>query len=78
MAALAAGAAALAGVAVAQDAGGSGGGLNLPTNVEFFAKNDPNHRKATVVINGEVITGTDVDHRVALIINASGGYNLGQ
>ncbi len=73
MTALAAGAAAMAAGAVAQDAGGAGGGLNLPTNVEFFAKNDPNHRKATVVINGEVITGTDVDHRVALIVNASGG-----
>lgn len=61
--------------AVAQDAGpgNSAGGLNLPTNPEFFAKNDPNHRKATVVINGEIITGTDIDQRVALIVNASGG-----
>ena len=61
--------------AVAQDAGpgNSAGGLNLPTNPEFFAKNDPNHRKATVVINGEIITGTDIDQRVALVVSASGG-----
>ncbi len=55
----------------AQEAGN--GGLSLPTNPQFFAKEDPNHRKATVVINGEVITGTDVDQRVALIVAASGG-----
>ncbi len=66
-------AAGLAAGAMAQDAGGSAGGLNLPTNPEFFAKNDPNLRKATVVVNGEIVTGTDVDQRVALIVNASGG-----
>ncbi len=49
------------------------GTLILPDNPQFFSKNDPNHRKATVVINGEVITGTDVDQRVALIVAASGG-----
>ena len=73
--ALAVAAAALAVGAVAQDAGpsNSAGGLNLPSDPQFFAKNDPNHRKATVVVNGEIITGTDVDQRVALIVNASGG-----
>lgn len=39
----------------------------------IFGKNDPNHRTATVIINGEVITGTDIDQRVALIVSASGG-----
>ncbi|MDP3907246.1 MAG: peptidylprolyl isomerase [Novosphingobium sp.] len=58
--------------ATAQD-GGSMGGLVLPDNPEFFTKNDPNLRKATVIVNGEIITGTDVDQRVALIVNASGG-----
>lgn len=53
----------------AQDASGA---LNLPSNPQFFAKEDPNNRKAKVIVNGEVITGTDVDQRVALIINASG------
>lgn len=51
----------------------SASGLALPSNPQFFAKNDPNNRKATVVVNGEIITGTDVDQRVALIVAASGG-----
>jgi peptidyl-prolyl cis-trans isomerase SurA len=73
--ALAAGVAALvAGGALAQDtAPVSPGALNVPENPNFFAVNDPNMRKATMVVNGEVITGTDVDQRVALIVNASGG-----
>ena len=72
VAALGVSAIALTGAAIAQD-GGAAGGLILPDNPAFFAKNDPNHRKATVIVNGEIITGTDVDQRVALIVNASGG-----
>jgi peptidyl-prolyl cis-trans isomerase SurA len=49
------------------------GGLVLPENPRIFGKNNPNLRTATVIINGEVITGTDIDQRVALIVNASGG-----
>jgi peptidyl-prolyl cis-trans isomerase SurA len=64
------GALSLGSLAIAQEAGG---GLSLPSNPQFFAKEDPNHRKATVVVNGEIITGTDVDQRVALIVAASGG-----
>ncbi|HNJ48499.1 MAG TPA: SurA N-terminal domain-containing protein, partial [Novosphingobium sp.] len=60
----------LAGGAAAQEAGGS---FDLPENPVIFGKNDPNHRTATVIINGEVITGTDIDQRVALIVAASGG-----
>ena len=52
---------------------GSQGGFVLPENMVIFGKNDPNHRTATVIINGEVITGTDIDQRVALIVAASGG-----
>ncbi|MDE2437343.1 MAG: peptidylprolyl isomerase, partial [Sphingomonadales bacterium] len=59
----------LGGAVRAQEATGQ---LNLPDNPQFFAKEDPNVRKAKVVINGEVITGTDVDQRVALILAASG------
>lgn len=59
----------LGGTVNAQDASGA---LKLPDNPQFFAKEDPNNRKAKVVINGEVITGTDVDQRVALIVAASG------
>jgi peptidyl-prolyl cis-trans isomerase SurA len=60
----------LGGTAGAQD---SAGNLDLPDNPQIFGKNDANHRSATVIINGEVITGTDVDQRVALIVSASGG-----
>ena len=47
--------------------------LSLPENPQIFGKLDANHRSATVIINGEVITGTDVDQRVALVVAASGG-----
>lgn len=50
-----------------------GGNLDLPDNPTIFGKNNPNHRTATVIINGEVVTGTDIDQRVALIVAASGG-----
>lgn len=49
------------------------GNLNLPANPQFFGKMDPNHRHATAVINGEIITGTDIDQRFALFANASAG-----
>ncbi|QCB37883.1 peptidylprolyl isomerase [Sphingobium sp. PAMC28499] len=48
-------------------------GLNLPKDVTIFGKNDPNVRKATAIVNGRIITGTDVDQRLALIITANGG-----
>ena len=61
------------GMVGAQEVGGSQGGFSLPDNPVIFGKNDPNHRTATVIINGEVVTGTDIDQRVALIVTASGG-----
>lgn len=72
---------ALAVAAVAQTTGGSGstgdGGtaatLNIPVNPQVFGQSDPSVRKATAIVNGEVITGTDVDHRMALIVLANGG-----
>lgn len=42
-------------------------GLNLPENLQIFGKADPNIRKPTAIVNETVITGTDVDHRLALI-----------
>lgn len=48
-------------------------GLNLPDDPQFLAKEDPNVRTATAIVNGAVITGTDVDQRLALIISANGG-----
>ncbi len=46
-------------------------GLNIPDGQQLFGKNDPNVRRATARVNGEVITGTDIDHRLALILAAN-------
>lgn len=65
----------IAAAAVAQTTGGTPalGGLNIPQNPEFLANSDPSIRKATAIVNGHVITGTDVDHRVALVLLANEG-----
>ncbi|HEU0066015.1 MAG TPA: peptidylprolyl isomerase [Sphingomonas sp.] len=47
------------------------GGLDIPANLQIFGKLDPNVRKATAIVNGAVITGTDVDQRVSLIAVAN-------
>ena len=47
--------------------------LALPKDLTVFGKTDPNIRKATAIVNGRIITGTDVDQRLALIITANGG-----
>jgi peptidyl-prolyl cis-trans isomerase SurA len=44
------------------------GQLDIPDNVRFVGRQDPGIRKATAIVNGEVITGSDVDHRLALYI----------
>jgi peptidyl-prolyl cis-trans isomerase SurA len=48
-------------------------GLNIPANLTTFGKTDPLLRKATAIVNDDVITGTDVDQRLALIVVANGG-----
>ncbi|MDC0886334.1 peptidylprolyl isomerase [Altererythrobacter sp.] len=45
--------------------------LGIPDNITMLGQTDPNMRRATAVVNGTVITGTDVDHRVALVSAAS-------
>ncbi|MFL9839394.1 peptidylprolyl isomerase [Sphingomonas sp. ST-64] len=42
--------------------------LNLPQNLQLFAKADPNIRKPTAIVNGYVITRTDIEHRVNLFM----------
>jgi peptidyl-prolyl cis-trans isomerase SurA len=51
----------------------SSANLNLPRDIAVFGKQDPNVRKATAIVNGTIITGTDVDQRLALILTANGG-----
>ena len=48
------------------------GAITIPDNVIVLG-DDPNNRSATAVVNGTVITGTDVDQRVALLVAASQG-----
>ena len=45
--------------------------FGLPDDVTIFGKADPDRRTATAVVNGFVITGTDIDQRVALVTSAS-------
>lgn len=47
--------------------------LNLPANPTIFGKADPHVRRPTAIVNGEIVTGTDVEQRLALIVNANGG-----
>ena len=64
-----------AGIAHAQDSqqGSQQGAIVIPDDVKIFGNDNPNVRRATAVVNGDVITGTDVDQRVALIIAANEG-----
>jgi peptidyl-prolyl cis-trans isomerase SurA len=45
--------------------------LGLPETINIIGDNNPNERSATAVVNGYVITGTDVEQRVALVTSAS-------
>jgi peptidyl-prolyl cis-trans isomerase SurA len=45
--------------------------FGLPDEVTLFGKNTPDVRTATAVVNGYVITGTDIDERVALVTSAA-------
>ncbi|WP_313439853.1 peptidylprolyl isomerase [Novosphingobium sp.] len=66
-----AGAATLSSTAVfAQSAQGE---IVVPDDVKIFGNDNPNVRRATAVVNGAVITGTDVDQRLALILAANQG-----
>jgi peptidyl-prolyl cis-trans isomerase SurA len=41
--------------------------LDIPGGKIFYKRNDPNVRRASAVVNGEIITGTDIDQRIALL-----------
>ncbi len=62
--------------AVAQPPAGTQGGLNIPANAQVLGRQDPNVRRATAIVNGEVITGSDIDHRIALIVAANRGLEI--
>jgi peptidyl-prolyl cis-trans isomerase SurA len=70
-------AAATTSLGIAQTVGDDGSlpnvGLNLPATLNTFGKVEPTVRKPTAIVNGDVITGTDVDQRLALVLLANGG-----
>ena len=45
--------------------------LQLPEQVTMLTNPDPNIRRATAVVNGQVITGTDLEQRLALLTAAN-------
>jgi len=47
--------------------------LKLPENPQLFGTAIPSVIKATAIVNGDVITQTDVDQRLALLAIANGG-----
>lgn len=57
----------------APDAANTAASLGLPGDVTVLGKQDPHVRKATAIVNGSIVTGTDVDQRLALIVLANGG-----
>jgi peptidyl-prolyl cis-trans isomerase SurA len=73
-------AAAAASAAIAQQApesappatGNSAHSLRLPENPQVFGQAMPSVIKATAIINGDVITATDVDQRLALLAISQG------
>lgn len=71
---------ALAGAGYAQDAPESAApaintttGLRLPSNPELFGTTLPTEIRATAIVNGDVITQTDIDQRLALLAISNGG-----
>ena len=70
-----------AGLAIAQDTnpapdGAADSGFNIPADVKLLGKMDPNSRHATAKVNGQIITGTDIDQRVALVLSANNGAKI--
>ena len=53
-------------------------GLNLPADLTIFGNTDPTIHKATAIVNGSIITDTDVDQRLALVLAANGGKIEGE
>ena len=47
-------------------------GLRLPENPQVFGQAMPSVIKATAIVNGDVITQTDIDQRLALLLMSNG------
>ena len=51
--------------------------LDLPADITVFGERDPNIRTPTAIVNGEIITRTDVEHRVNLFLAANNAARIG-
>jgi peptidyl-prolyl cis-trans isomerase SurA len=47
------------------------GAIIIPPDITMFGHASPNLRRPTAIINGDIITGTDVEQRLALILSAN-------
>ncbi len=47
------------------------GALAIPANITMFGHASPNVRRPTAIVNGDIITGTDVEQRLALILSTN-------
>jgi peptidyl-prolyl cis-trans isomerase SurA len=54
----------------------SAANLDLPKDVQLLGPRDPNVRKATAIVNGAIITDTDIDQRLALVLAANTGTTI--
>jgi len=63
-------------VVAAAQGGAPQGRLDIPGNIQFVGKQDPGVRKATAIVNGQVITGSDIDHRLALMVASNPNIQL--
>ena len=63
---------AIGGIAVAQTVSDVGG-LDIPANVQLFGDQNSNVFRPTARVNDEIITGTDVEQRIALVRLANRG-----
>jgi peptidyl-prolyl cis-trans isomerase SurA len=52
--------------------------LDLPPNFTVFGKRDPNLHKATAIVNGQIITQTDIEQRVALILATNNAQKISE
>lgn len=50
--------------------------LDLPTTFTVFGERDPNIRRPTAIVNGEIVTRTDVDHRLNLFLAANSAAQI--
>lgn len=62
--------------AVAQEAD-TPAGLNIPTGARIIGEQQPTVYKATAIVNGHVITSTDIAQRAALLMLVNNVQNLG-